>query len=869
MAALMLAVGDGAAAEVETRKALDLGYDPVEGQLLLARAYLRQGKYAGALESLAALDGKKLTPAQASARLAIGARAALGERDLDGAAARAEQALSLLPGSAEALDAKVRILDARGDRAGARQLAQTAAQANPAHGPLWQQLGDLARADGDAAAAVDAYTRAISSQLDNRDALTGRAIAFVALGEYGKARADVDTMRAGNAKDSLAAFLDGFVLLKEGRTKEAKDALELSVGGSPDAVDAVYLLGVAQLQLNELEQAQTRFEHAVALAPDHLQALLLLGATRMERGDYDGAMASARAVLARDPANTLALELASKAALRKGAGQTARGYVEQLLAADPKASRHHLAMGLSLLAEGKTPAGIAAIEQARRLEPTRVDNDVALIQGLIAEKQYDRALRIATELEAKLPGKPLPFVLQGAALGAAKRWDESRAAFQKAWELTPGDPGVARALAAIAASEGKTDDAIAYLSKAALDPAAPAELVLELAQLKLAKGDAQGFEADARRALAAAPGNVEARVLLMRLLLNMGRAAEAARLATEASSAARSNEAFLETAGTALLSYGRPADALGFFETLARRRPGKAQPLFLEGLTRAGLGQLDQARDALNAALRLEPQSTQVLVALADVEIRAGRLDAAGQAVARAEKAGVPAATTDALKVRLAVARKDANGALAASQRLLAAQPTTQNLLSLMGLYVWADRRADAEKVAADWLVRNPGDAAVAVALAEAQSKAGRREATIATYRQFLERRPDDAIVLNNLASAVLETDPAEALRLAERAYGLAPNAPAIADTYAWTLHRTGSGAKARDILSRLWAAGSAQPTIGYHYAAVLAQAGDVAGAKIVLEGLPPKGFPEAADAARLLGELREREAGAAAEPKR
>ena len=71
----------------------------------------------------------------------------------------------------------------------------------------------------------------------------------------------------------------------------------------------------------------------------------------------------------------------------------------------------------------------------------------------------------------------------------------------------------------------------------------------------------------------------------------------------------------------------------------------------------------------------------------------------------------------------------------------------------------------------------HPRSASPLVDLAAIQIKAGDAKAAVATYRQALERDPDSALVLNNLAY-LLGADPAtrdEALRLAELADTRAP----------------------------------------------------------------------------------------------
>ncbi|NSW54956.1 MAG: tetratricopeptide repeat protein [Armatimonadetes bacterium] len=97
--------------------------------------------------------------------------------------------------------------------------------------------------------------------------------------------------------------------------------------------------------------------------------------------------------------------------------------------------------------------------------------------------------------------------------------------------------------------------------------------------------------------------------------------------------------------------------------------------------------------------------------------------------------------------------------------------------------------------------------------------KLGRFEEAEAAYRKAIELQPRHVNSLNNLAYllAVKRKDTAEALKLARRAYSLAPENPAIMDTLGYVLHLNGEDEEAVRLLERAARLMPNQPDIKKH----------------------------------------------------
>ena len=140
------------------------------------------------------------------------------------------------------------------------------------------------------------------------------------------------------------------------------------------------------------------------------------------------------------------------------------------------------------------------------------------------------------------------------------------------------------------------------------------------------------------------------------------------------------------------------------------------------------------------------------------------------------------------------------------------------------------DARASLERATA----LEPGLMAAQFALASAYEAIGEFALAEARYRAILDRQPDDAIALNNLAF-LLAARPGrveEALPLAQRAYGLAPRSPHVADTLGWVHFLGGNLALARLFVEEALKARPEVAEIRIHAAAIALAGGDPARAR-------------------------------------
>lgn len=131
-----------------------------------------------------------------------------------------------------------------------------------------------------------------------------------------------------------------------------------------------------------------------------------------------------------------------------------------------------------------------------------------------------------------------------------------------------------------------------------------------------------------------------------------------------------------------------------------------------------------------------------------------------------------------------------------------------------------------------------PGDAALQILLAEAHQHAGDIDNAIASYEQVLRVNPDNSLVLNNLASLLLDAkgDPksiARARELAQRLEG--SKFPPYLDTVGWAYYKAGEMDKSVKFLEQAMTAAPNIVIFQYHLGMAYHKKGDLAKAKLHL----------------------------------
>lgn len=746
------------------------------------------------------------------------------------ARSRFEKALAIDPGHYEAHLGLARIAMWKKEFAEAAELIQAAENLHPGRVGAPILKGVLGQLTADPAAAEGAYSTALERSADDLLALVGLARVLIAQQKIADADKLTRRLYREHPKLPVAAYLRAYALAEDEKTDAAVGILQELLAREPGNLEASRLLATSLLRLGQLEQAETTANDILGRHPDDNFARRTLAEIELKRGNTDAAMAALRGM----SGDYKALELLGRTHLGLGNEERGNWYLAQ--------------------------AAMAAMEQAtsRGTAPTSLWANH--IQAKINAASYDTAITQAQRLLALRPHDPDAHHAAGAAYLAGGDEESARAAFHAALREEPrhvesllslaeldsedGELAIAklfyervlesertnaRALVGIARLEaraGAPGEAKRQLELMVDDGEPYAPALLELANLARIAGDAESTISYLDAAARAAPDDTNAKFLRAKYEFDRGKLA-AAQTAIDEVLRVDPDHA----AAQLLLSelYFRRDDLAASARVVKRLALQQAEnPDVQRAVAIAALraNRFDDARQALNRALEIDPAHEHALATLCELELRVGDFTAAEPVVQRLIEAAPQSGPGYKLlgDLRLAQNRVDE----AARQYALARAKPDGARFAVRDLFALA---------AAYQRLRRPGDA-------------------IDTYRQITTLEPDNAGALNELAWLLHVAGDPGAETIAGQAYALQPGNAAIADTYGWILvNDTATDAVARgvEVLRKAVAAAPAAPTLRYHLATGLAGLGETSAALAELDvALRTEQFADRALAERL-----------------
>ena len=382
--------------------------------------------------------------------------------------------------------------------------------------------------------------------------------------------------------------------------------------------------------------------------------------------------------------------------------------------------------------------------------------------------------------------------------------------------------------------------------------------MLALSEMAFGDGDADtGFDWLAKAANAN-PEAAEPRLLSVNAYLSRNEPERAIPIARELAEIAPENGDALDALARAQLASGQAFNAVATYRRLTGLLPQSAPAHYRLAQAQAAAEQLKAARQTLDQAMVLDPAFLPAKQARLEAEQRLNGIEAA-LALGREWRDRDPeAAVGHSLIGNLLFAESRFDEAIEAYKTAFDLEPSSA---LARRLYESHARAGDADRgvgVLKGWLDANEEDDEARFVLTSALIASGDHAEAIRESERLLERRPDNPIVLNNLAWLYDQTGDNRAVDYAARAHELAPQSPEIADTLGWMLVRQGEVERGLTLLRQANAAAPNHPEIGYHLAATLNKQGDRTGAREVLESVlgPDTNFQGVEDARALLKEL-------------
>ncbi|MCB0253809.1 MAG: tetratricopeptide repeat protein, partial [Anaerolineae bacterium] len=327
-------------------------------------------------------------------------------------------------------------------------------------------------------------------------------------------------------------------------------------------------------------------------------------------------------------------------------------------------------------------------------------------------------------------------------------WDEVESYLLKAVETGPDDYDARIALGRFYVEQERFADASqALLEARRIDPDR-SEAYLLLARAQLLRDDLAGAEDLFNQARALAPGSAEPLIVWGDALRGRGDVAGATDLYSQAAELEPDNVTAYLRWVNALIDGGDTEQAEGLIVALTRDRSDSAEVLEGAGSVFSRLGRDEDAAIAFGRVLGLLPGNTGARVALANTLIALGRLNAAQETLAEGMALAPDRPELLTAEGDLLALRRDSQGAIAAYESALAANPAYwQAADGLARLYLAQGRPDRALDVAVTARGARPDAFHIHAVEGDALRALGRTDEALDAYRQAATLAPPPASV--------------------------------------------------------------------------------------------------------------------------
>lgn len=246
----------------------------------------------------------------------------------------------------------------------ARSMLRELLERYPSEARILRIMGRVEYLARDFDAAVALYQRALVMQPTFLPVLIDIAQARIRAGDWGGARASLDTLNARGYSSAFSLNLHSQVLEHEGRLEEARDVMQRAVRQEPSNPGFHHRLGRIAHQSGDFDSAISEFEHAITLDQNFPDPLLSLASLKADLED----VSASHALLERArglPGVKMAvvLNIQAKLNLIRGDLDAARGVVSEALALERDTQN------LSLAAEVEIRAIELSLDECRNVRP--------------------------------------------------------------------------------------------------------------------------------------------------------------------------------------------------------------------------------------------------------------------------------------------------------------------------------------------------------------------------------------------------------------------------------------------------------------------------------------------------------------------
>lgn len=601
--------------------------------------------------------------------------------------------------------------------------------------------------------------------------------------KYEEARAPIMELVRLFGSNSLVNQMAAHLEFRVKNFTQAKIYADKAIAANSKDTIAMVISGVSAYQMGKMEQAYQALVPAENLIPRNHPAHKILSMVRMNLGYLEEAVNSLSSFDEVNIQDAGMLKYAVGQFARLGDVTSAQMMLEKARALEPENPQLKSQEGILKIFNGDS-AGISDLESALNDDPTMANANVALIYQLMLSGNESEALEKINAWKAADPKSDLAFLLEGVVLNTAQKHEEAEEAFRKAHSLNDKNASVLTFLGFYAAKNEKLADAQSYYQQAiSIFPQSKSILGLTYVNQKLSQQSETLSFLEAQ--LKEKPASTQLTMSIALEYLKQGKAKEAQKVLEGFDNTYANHPHISVMLGDVYTQTQQVDKAIQRFESAAELYP--QSPMIALRL----MGVYNQARryaDGLalaNKTLELYPGNIQTLLLKSNFLLTMNKVEEAEKTFNLIDDNIAKDEFYHQVKGNIAMLSKRFDDAVDAYYELYRLNTNNKNANNLTKALMLAGKTEEALKTIESHVARTPEDASLQMLLADYYKDAKLFDKASGVYKALLELKPDNFVVLNNLAwNEMQQGNVEQAFVYADKALSLAPSNWVVVDTY-------------------------------------------------------------------------------------
>lgn len=838
----LLETGDVQGAWTELSKARDAGYKADELVPVMAATLILRGevdKFIAEYGDVQLGDPKLQAELKAALATAYGSQGKYVQ-----ARAAADAALQVDPANIVAQLAVAQLLQVAGDKNAALEQVERTLKAHPESAHPWITKAEILQATAaDPAEVITAYREALKRDKNNNSAHLGVIGMLLQQHDLDGVQKQLTELEKVQPNNLQVRYFTALLAMERKDLKAAYDASQQLLKVLPSNPRFLHLAGAIEYERGAYLQAIAHLAKALPNSRNPAAVRVLLARAQLRAGDPRKALSYVQPLLDMD--TQLPQEVYSVAAdafLQMGNAEAAKQMFAKTVRVNPRDSRGRTALALAALTEGRTEQAMTELK-AIAAGDSGGEAAVVMVVAHIRSNRLNEAQAAVDAMEVKHPGKAVAPFFRAQIEQRLGHADKARQQFELAVSRQPSYMPAVAALAAMDQSDGRLDVAVSRYEKlVAADPQSVTALLGLISVRARAGIKFEDLKAQLEAAVKRFPDSGEPRVALTTAWLEEGDAKAALQVANEAAARFPENGKIQEMLGLAELKSEHYNQAIQAFNRMAALQPNAVEPLVRVAEAHLARKDLPAAILQLRKAVAVKPEYIPAQASLINLLSRTGKMDEAMAQAKRVQSLMADQAYGWTFEGDLQTFKGNTSAAVVAFRTSFAKAPVVETAMRLHRALLAANQVADADKLEASWLAKQPNDPKFNFYLGDLAMSRKDYERAERQYRKVLEAQPRNPVALNNLAWLLHRAGKPGALEAADKALALAPNSTALIDTAAEIQAAAGKLDKALALQKRAVELDPEQATHRLHLAQYLIQNNQKAEARAELQKLAQLG---------------------------